>query len=33
MGRASIGITVDRYGHLFPASVDAFRRKLDHYLA
>jgi integrase len=32
MGHASIGITMDRYGHLFPASVDAFRAKLDEYL-
>ena len=33
MGHASISITLDRYGHLFPTHVDAFRRKLDEYLA
>ena len=32
MGHASISITLDRYGHLFPAHVDAFRAKLDAYL-
>jgi integrase len=33
MGHASITITMDRYGHLFPTSVDDVRRKLDDYLA
>lgn len=32
MGHASIGITMDRYAHLFPTSVDSLRRKLDDYL-
>jgi integrase len=32
MGHASIAITMDRYGHLFPTSVDSFRAKLDEYL-
>jgi integrase len=33
MGHASIGITLDRYGHLFPVSIDDTRRQLDDYLA
>ena len=32
MGHSSIAITMDRYAHLFPASVEAFRAKLDDYL-
>jgi integrase len=32
MGHASISITLDRYGHLFPASVDESRRQFDDYL-
>lgn len=32
MGHSSIAITLDRYGHLFPASVEDFRGKLDEYL-
>lgn len=32
MGHASISITLDRYGHLFPTHVDGFRAKLDSYL-
>ncbi len=32
MGHASIGITMDRYAHLWPTSVDVFRTKLDDYL-
>jgi hypothetical protein len=32
MGHAPIGITLDRYRHLFPVAIDDTRRQLDDYL-
>jgi hypothetical protein len=32
MGHASIGITLDRYGHLFPGSEDEAAELADAYL-
>ena len=33
MGHASISITLDRYGHLFPGSEDEAAELVDAYLA
>jgi hypothetical protein len=33
MGHASISITFDQYGHLFPGSRDEVRERMDSYLS